>query len=75
MCDFRIIEKDYANDVHKCVCKPAVFTAYQSLLPHGHKKAMDAAMKIYQYHHPDDSLEDCQITVERWLVAQSGKMH
>jgi hypothetical protein len=75
MCDFRVIEKDYANDAYKCVCKLAVFTAYQSLLPHGHKKAMDAAMKIYQYHHPHDSFEDASLTVERWLVAQNGKMH
>ena len=75
MCDFRIIENDYANDAQKCMCKSAVFTAYQSLLPHGHKKAMDAALRIYQYHHPEDTIEDCQITVERWLVMQTGQMH
>ena len=75
MCDFRVIETDYANDAHKCVCKPAVFNAYESLLPHGHQKAMDAAMKIYQYHHPDDTAEDALLTVERWLVAQSGEIH
>ena len=75
MCDFREIEQDYANDDAKCVCKPAVFNAYQSLLPHGHRKAMSAAMKIYRYHHPADTVEDAQITVERWLVAQTGQMH
>lgn len=75
MCDFRIIEQDFANDAQKCVCKPAVYNAYQSLLSHGHKKAMDAAIKIYKFHHPDDSKEDVQITVERWVIAQSGEIH
>lgn len=75
MCDFRIIEQDFANDAQKCVCKPAVFNAYSSLKPHGHKRAMHAAMKIYQFHHPDDSTEDAQITVERWVIAQSGEIH
>lgn len=75
MCDFRIIEQDYANDAQKCVCKPAVYNAYMSLSSHGHKRAMDAAMKIYAYHHPEDSIEDAQITVERWVVAAQGQMH
>ncbi len=75
MCDFRIIEKDYANDAQKCVCKPAVYNAYQSLKHHGHQRAIDAAIKIYAYHHPHDSIEDTQITVERWVVAQSGQIH
>jgi hypothetical protein len=75
MCDFRVIEQDYANEAAKCICKPAVFNAYETLKSHGHKKAMDAAMKIYLYHHPEDTIEDAQITVERWLVAQSGQIH
>jgi len=75
MCDFRIIEKDFANDAQKCVCKSAVLNAYKGLSAHGHKTAIAAAMKIYNYHHPEDSLEDSQITVERWVVAQSQILH
>lgn len=73
MCDFRVIEEDFANDPGRCVCKPAVFKAYNGLLDAGqsHRQAMEAAMKVYRYHHPEDSKEDSQLTVERWVLTQS----
>lgn len=75
MCDFRVIENDFANDTARCVCKGAVLSAYETLSSHGHKTALAAAMKIYQYHHPGDSAEDTQITIERWIVAQTNQIH
>ena len=71
MCDFRVIEQDFANDAQKCVCKNAVLNAYKSLKPHGHKTALAAAFKIYQYHHPGDTNEDTLLTVERWVLSQT----
>lgn len=36
-------------------------------------EAMDAARRIYKYHHPEASCEMSQLTVERWIY--SGHAH
>lgn len=77
MCDFRIIEEDWSKDKERCVCKPAVFNAYEGMLESGasSKKALEAALKVYRFYHPKDAKEASRLTVEQWLVAQSGCLH
>lgn len=73
MCDFDVIEENFANDSCRCVCKNAVFNAYNGLVGAGqsHRHAMDAAMKVYRYHHPQDSAEAAEQIVERWILSQT----
>lgn len=73
MCDFRVIEDDWAADPARCICKPAVFKAYNGMLASGasEKSAMSAAYRVYLHHHPADKGLAGKVTVERWLSAQS----
>lgn len=29
--------------------------------------ALEAATRVYRYHHPEDSLHNAALTVERWV--------
>lgn len=73
MCDFRVIEDDWANDPSRCSCKPAIFKAYQGMLESGvpEKTALAAAYRVYIHHHPEDRGMAGQLTVQRWLSAQN----
>jgi hypothetical protein len=31
--------------------------------------ALDAAYRVYRFHHPLDTKEDSHLTVERWIYA------
>jgi hypothetical protein len=33
--------------------------------------ALSAALRVYRYHHPEDSKEDASLTVERWVNVHS----
>ncbi|MGH1376587.1 MAG: hypothetical protein ACRBCK_09590 [Alphaproteobacteria bacterium] len=56
-----------------CKCYKAVMKAYGSLMHAGRPDsiALEAAVIVYGYHHPEDSKEDRTLTVERWVNEQS----
>jgi hypothetical protein len=50
-----------------CKCYTAVMRTYLSLGELPDHVAMEAALRVYQYHHPEDSMHDASLTVERWV--------
>jgi len=67
----REIEFDGANNPVRCKCKGAAINAYRGMKTSGaaESEAVDAAYRIYRYHHPKDTREDSLLTVERWIYA------
>jgi len=54
-----------------CKCYGAVMRTYQALLRNEPAHvAMEAAQRVYQYHHPEDSKHAALLTVERWVSAE-----
>lgn len=56
-----------------CKCHGAVMRAYHALNDEPQATAFDAALRIYRYHHPEDSKKDAKLTVERWIHEE--RMH
>ncbi len=56
-----------------CKCYSAVMRTYGALRDEPHIVAMDAAIRVYRYHHPEDNKQDAHLTVERWLA--DGHVH
>ena len=54
-----------------CSCRVAVMRAYTSMLTSGAPRtvALDAAVRVYCYHHPDDPADQASHTVEHWVYA------
>ncbi|MCD8497718.1 MAG: hypothetical protein LRZ85_06305 [Alphaproteobacteria bacterium] len=50
-----------------CACYKAVMQAYRLLDDVPAHVAMDAAVRVYRYHHPEDSMHNASLTVERWV--------
>ncbi|MDB2683007.1 hypothetical protein N9Z27_02005 [Alphaproteobacteria bacterium] len=68
----KIITFDGANDENRCKCKSAVLKAYKCMSSdEPHIVALEAAKRVYQYHHPEDSKENQALTVERWVMAEN----
>lgn len=68
----RTISFDGANDEERCKCKGAVLRAYKSMASaEPAQVALSAALRVYRYHHPEDSKEDASLTVERWVNVHS----
>ena len=61
---------DFEPEDPVCKCRQAVLRAYCTLMGTGHdeKMAMDAAKRVYRHHHPEESAEVRNITVERWVA-------
>lgn len=68
MCDFK-------DESRLCRCKTAVLTAYHELLGHDTPEcfAREAATRVYQHHHPEDTKEMSRLKVESWINA--GHLH
>lgn len=66
---------DPAGCPERCVCKGAVLRAYSEMLSGEvpHNVAMEAAVRVYRYHHPEDAPDAAGLIVERWIHA--GRMH
>lgn len=62
---------DPANDDINCPCRGAVETAYRGLLAVGEPEniALMAAKRVYKYYHPEDTREERDIIVERWVAS------
>jgi hypothetical protein len=62
---------DMADPAARCVCREAAMRAYHGLIKAGQPQnfALEAAKIIYRHHHPEDSPEIRNVTVERWVTA------
>ncbi len=51
-----------------CKCYKAVMRTFASMSSdEPYQVAVEAAQRVYQYHHPEDSKIDAHLTVERWV--------
>lgn len=59
----------------ECKCYNAVMRAYEGMIDSGAARhiALDAAVHVYSYHHPEDAKEDRMLTVDRWV--NEGRLH
>lgn len=56
-----------------CRCHAAVMRTYAELSKDQPEYiAVDAARRVYSFHHPEDKFCDAALTVERWINA--GRM-
>lgn len=69
------VDFDAAKDEFRCQCRPAVLNAYCGLKAAGQPErvALEAAQRVYRFHHPEDAKDAAALTVERWVNA--GSMH
>ena len=58
-----------------CRCRGAVERAYAGMIAGGapDSVAMEAAERVFRYHHPESSERHARDTVETWLF--SGPLH
>ncbi len=68
-CNFPI-EKGVRPAAADCKCYGAVMRMYKSLSDQPTHIILDAAQKVYRFHHPEDSKRDALLTVERWIAAE-----
>jgi hypothetical protein len=51
-----------------CKCYKAVMRTYKCISnDEPEHVALEAAQRVYRYHHPEDSKMDAHLTVERWV--------
>ena len=51
-----------------CKCYGAVMRTYKSMINENPENiALEAAQRVYRYHHPEDSKMHAHLTVERWV--------
>ena len=58
-----------------CRCRLAVERAYAGMIASGCPRsvALEAAARVYRYHHPDSGERHARDTVESWLF--TGPLH
>ncbi len=71
MCD--IIVHNTIRPATDCKCYKAVMQAYGCMMEAGEPQsiALEAAMRVYGYHHPEDAKAIQTLTVERWVNERS----
>lgn len=60
------VQKNVRNAAD-CKCYGAVMRTFASMSDEPQNVALEAALRVYRYHHPEDSKVDAQLTVERWV--------
>lgn len=50
-----------------CKCYNAVMRTYKAMGAEPDHVAMEAAQRVYRFHHPEDTKSDAHLTVERWI--------
>ncbi len=60
------VEKGVRNAAD-CKCYGAVMRTYAGMSDEPRYIALEAAVRVYRYHHPEDSGSDAQLTVESWI--------
>ena len=56
-----------------CKCYKAVMRTYASMSDEPQHVAIEAAQRVYRFHHPEDTKHDAHLTVERWI--NEGHVH
>ncbi|MFP4313694.1 MAG: hypothetical protein ACLFR0_05135 [Alphaproteobacteria bacterium] len=51
-----------------CKCYNAVMRTFKSMGDEPHNVALEAALRVYRYHHPEDHKADAFLTVQRWTA-------
>ena len=66
MCDFQHTAEP------PCKCRRAVMNGYHGMKESGaaESEAMDAACRIYRFHHPEAAIAASRLTVEQWIYAR-----
>ncbi len=60
----------HTTDDQMCKCRMAVLNAYHGLMRHDPESvAIEAACRVYKFHHPEDGADLTRATVERWVHA------
>lgn len=52
-----------------CKCYGAVMRTYGGMSDEPEHIALEAALRVYQYHHPEDASDKARLTVESWVHA------
>jgi hypothetical protein len=69
-CDLPI--EDGVKSPADCKCYGAVMRTYHAIAKDvPNSVAMEAAQRVYQYHHPEDSKANAHLTVERWITSDN----
>jgi hypothetical protein len=55
--------------MHTATCRSSVARAFYEMLDHGVSAygALDAAARVYRYHHPNETMRAARFRVEEWL--------
>lgn len=58
-----------------CKCYGAVMRTFKGMMKSRvpGTVAQEAALRVYQFHHPEDPKDKAMLTVERWI--QAGHAH
>lgn len=64
-----------ATTIDDCRCRAAVTRAYNGMLVGGvpNTVALEAATRVYRYHHPEADYDAAHHTVESWVFR--GALH
>ena len=67
---------DFSGDNKSCKCRMAVLKTYHEMtgeheLPNTF--ALQAAYRVYRFHHPEDTKETARLKVESWI--HEGHFH
>lgn len=67
-CDVPAVS-DPAKAPKRCKCYRAVMRTYDELLQDRvpDEIALEAAQRVYRFHHPEDTLSEANLIVERWV--------
>ena len=65
-CDIPVLEG--VKNASDCQCYGAVMRTYKCMSSdEPHHVALEAAQRVYRYHHPEDPKDIAHLTVERWV--------
>lgn len=69
MCDIRSVQLNESGKPVGCKCWRAVMQTYAALTAYNNpeKTALEAAVRVYRFHHPEDGKEGARLIVERWV--------
>lgn len=66
------IEKGIKNAAD-CKCYGAVMRTFKGMSSEPRHVALEAAQRVYRFHHPEDTIHAAHLTVERWV--NGGHIH
>jgi hypothetical protein len=70
MCEVIVVETGFRKPVQDCSCYQAVMRTFRHMSDEPQQIALQAALRVYRHHHPEDAKADALITVQRWVADQ-----